>query len=284
MVLAPFLWSTAGVLTRHIERAGAFELVLWRSVFAGLFVAGVLLAWQGTGALRAVRATGWAGLLSGAMWACMFTFFMLALTLTTTARTLVTMSVAPLFTALLALWVLREPIALRTWAAIAVAFVGMVLMFGEGLAAGERGALLGTLVALGVPLASAVNVAVLRRSAARVDLIPALLIGAILSAAISLPLALPFGATGRDFALLAALGIFQLGLPCVLFVLASRTLRAAELALLALIEVLLGPLWAWWGAGEAPGAGTLAGGALVLAALAGNQLAALRLRNPAAVR
>ena len=276
MVIAPVLWSTGGVLTRHLDSAGAFEMVFWRSLFAGLFVAAALVAWRGSDALRAVRATGWAGVLSALMCAVMFTCFMFALTLTSTARTLVTMSVGPLFTALLAWGVLRERVARRTWIAIGAATLGMALMFSEGLAAGERGALLGTLVALCIPIASAVNVTILRRTGARVDLIPAVLLGAALSALVCLPLALPFTASARDIGILAVLGFFQLGLPCILFVMASRTLGAPELALLGLIEVLLGPLWAWWGAGETPDGGTLLGGAVVLTALAVNQLAGMR--------
>ena len=75
---------------------------------------------------------------------------------------------------------------------------------------------------------------------------------------------------------LGFLGVFQLGLPCMLLVIASRTLPAPQIALLGLLEVVLGPLWAWLGAGEAPGAETLAGGAIVLAALAANEIGALR--------
>jgi drug/metabolite transporter (DMT)-like permease len=73
--------------------------------------------------------------------------------------------------------------------------------------------------------------------------------------------------------------VFQLGVPCMLLVLVSRTLSAPEIALLALLEVVLGPLWAWLGAGETPAGATLAGGAIVLAALAGNELAARRARG-----
>lgn len=275
MVIAPALWSIAGVLTRQVQHAGAFELVLWRSAFAGLFVCIVLVAWRGKGAIAAVRATGLAGIASGAMWAVMCTAFMLALTFTTTARTLVTMSIAPLLTALLAWWLLREGVARRTWIAIGVASFGMAVMFREGLVGSDAGALSGTLIALCVPVASAINVIILRRTAARVDLIPALIIGSLMAMLVCLPFVLPFSASARDIGILAVLGVFQLGLPCVLFIIASRTLKAPELALFALIEVVLGPLWAWWGADEIPSLGTLVGGTLVLAALAGNQLAAL---------
>jgi drug/metabolite transporter (DMT)-like permease len=62
-------------------------------------------------------------------------------------------------------------------------------------------------------------------------------------------------------------------------VLASRALLAPELSLLGLLEVVLGPLWAWLGVGETPARATLIGGVIVLAALAGNELAALRIRG-----
>jgi drug/metabolite transporter (DMT)-like permease len=91
-----------------------------------------------------------------------------------------------------------------------------------------------------------------------------------------LPLSLPALATPTDIALLALLGVAQLGLPCMLLVIAARQLAATEVALLALLEVVLGPLWAWLGAGEVPAAATLAGGALVVAALLVNELAGRR--------
>jgi len=58
----------------------------------------------------------------------------------------------------------------------------------------------------------------------------------------------------------------------MLLVLVSRTLRAPEMALLGLLEIVLGPLWAWLGAGEVPALATIAGGAIILGAVAANQL------------
>src|SRR5688572_32932674 len=112
MLIAPVLWSTAGVVTRHIEKAQAFEQVFWRSLFAAAFV-GCALAVLRISPLR----VGKMGLLSGAMWAVMFTAFVIALSLTTTANALVVMSVSPFLTALLARGFLADPIPLRTWIA-----------------------------------------------------------------------------------------------------------------------------------------------------------------------
>lgn len=272
MVAAPVLWSSAGVVTRHIERAQPFEQVFWRSLFAFLFIA-VFLVFRNRGPLTAVREAGLPGLFSGALWAVMFTAFVLALSLTTTANTLVTMSISPLLTVVCARIVLSDPIPLRTWLAALTAAAGIAWMFG---ASTDQAAHVGGMaIALLVPVASALNLVALRASGARVDLVPAVMLGGAFSCLIALPLAWPLSATGRDVVLLGLLGVFQLGLPCMLLVLASRSLLAPELALLGLLEVVLGPLWAWLGAGEEPARATLLGGAVVLAALAGNELAAL---------
>lgn len=275
MVVAPLLWSSAGVVTRHIQSATPFELVFWRSLFAFAFVF-VALAFTRRNPAFAVRQAGWPGLFSGAMWAIMFTAFMLALTFTSTANTLVVMSVSPLLTALFARLMLSDPLPARTWAAILVSTAGLLWMFGAGFAAQGARDLAGMAIALLVPFAAAANVVALRATHARLDLVPAVMLGGALSALIALPLAYPFSASARDLVLLALLGVFQLGLPCMLLVVASRALLAPEIALLGLLEVVLGPLWAWLGAGEVPSTATLAGGGVVIGALIFNEIAGFR--------
>lgn len=277
MIVAPTLWSIAGVVTRHLDGARGFEVTLWRSLFAGLFVAAVLL-WQkgAAGMLRVLRCGGLLGLLSGLMWCTMFVCFMIALTKTTVANTLIVMSVSPLVTALLAWGILKQRIARRTWIAIAVAFIGICVMFVQGMVGVGGQHLQGMLIASAVPLAAAVNIVVIKRAGHGVDLIPAVLLGGIFSTLLMLPLAWPLQASLHDVTLLAILGVFQLGLPCMLMVAATKTLTAPEVSLLALLEVVLGPLWAWLGAGEVPANVTLAGGALVVGALVFNELAGLR--------
>ena len=271
MLVAPVLWSTAGVVTRHLERTPAYEQVFWRSLFAFAFILGFLLL-RRTNPVQAVRAAGVPGLVSGLMWATMFTAFLFALSLTTIANALVMMSVSPLLTALIARAFLSDPLPVRTWVAAAAAAVGIVWMFGDNIASPH---VAGMLVALIIPLASAINVVTLRAAAAKLDLVSAVMLGGAISCLLVLPFALPLQASARDVLLLAFLGVFQLGLPCMLLVVASRTLLAPEIALLGLLEVVLGPLWAWLGAGEVPDGSTLLGGAIVLAALAANEVPTL---------
>jgi drug/metabolite transporter (DMT)-like permease len=175
--------------------------------------------------------------------------------------------------ALLGMLVLRESVPLRTWFAILVAAGGLIWMSLEGL---SSDGLHGMLIALAVPMAGAVNIVVLKRTGARVNLVPAVMLGAVISMAVTLPLAWPLTASAHDIAILSALGVFQLGLPCMLMVRAANHLPPYEVALLGLLEVVLGPIWAWLWAGEQPGVATLQGGALVLSALLVNELLALR--------
>jgi drug/metabolite transporter (DMT)-like permease len=270
MVAAPVLWSTAGVATRHVESATPFELVFWRSLACLLAMA----------VFMTVRRIGprleWPLLACGVLWAVMFTAFMIALSLTSTANALVMMSVGPFLTTLLAAIFLRDPLPASTWLAAGAAGLGIAWMFGSDLGSHTRTDLLGMLIAFSIPCASAVNVIILRAAGAAIDLRPALLIGGLLSCLVALPLALPFQATARDIALLSLLGVFQLALPCMLLVMASRVLLAPEIALIGLLEVILGPLWAWLGAGEVPAQATLSGGAIVLGALVLNEVVTMR--------
>jgi drug/metabolite transporter (DMT)-like permease len=296
MVGVTLLWSIAGVVTRHLEAARSFEVTFWRSGFNALALGVAITAMRGTAAWSGLRRASWPVWVSGLCWAVMFTAFMVALTLTAVANVLITMAIAPLVTALFARLFLHHRLATRTWVAIAVAGAGIAWMFGrQAEAAGD--ALLGTAVALAVPLAAAVNWCVLQHvgradprsgasetaedfpaapAAPPEDMLPSVFLGALLSALITAPLAWPLQAGVHDLGLLALLGVVQLAVPCLVVVRVARVLPAPELALLSLLEVVFGVAWAWLGAGERPPDTALAGGALVLGALVATEGPALR--------
>lgn len=271
MLCTGLLWSIAGVFTRHLDAAPPWEVTFWRSLFCAVAMVALIPVSRRRSPLAAVVALGPVGWLSGALWAVMFTCFMLALTQTTTANTLILTAISPLTASLFAWLLLGERVAGRTWGLVALALAGIAVMFGAELDAGGN-RMAGNLIALLVPLAAGLNFTLMRRSGTHVDLAPAVLVGALLSAVATLPLALPCQASGHDLAILALLGACQLAIPCTLAVAAARYLTATEVALLGLSENVFGPLWAWLGAGEAPGGHALAGGSLVLAALVGEAL------------
>ncbi len=289
MVAVTFMWSLAGVVSRQLEAAGRLEVTFWRSAFNALALAAMLLAWKGRRWLVAsVRGGGQALWLSAACWAVMYTAFMVAIMITTVANVLVTMAIAPLLTAFTARIALGQRLPARTWAAIMAAGAGIAWMYGREIA-GDSRHVLGTLVAVCVPVAAAINWTLLQHAQRRpagadgqgVDLRAAVLLGALISAAATLPFSLPFAATGRDMALLALLGSVQLAIPCLLAVQVAQVLKAPEISLLGLLEVVFGVLWVWLAGGERPSAPVLGGGLLVLAALAANEWAAMRSRAPA---
>jgi len=282
MIAITLMWSIAGVVTRHLESARSFEVTFWRSFFTLLSLMVILPLFQGRAVFSRIRHAGRFLWLSGVCWSIMFTAFMLALTMTSVANVLVTMAVGPFITALVARVFIGHRIPPRTWVAIAVAGVGIAWMHGSQVSLGaSAGQLAGMLVALLVPMAAAVNWTVVQRSQAhgeKIDLVPAVLVGAAISSLLTLPLAFPFVATPHDIGLLALLGLVQLAIPCVLSVVCARVLKAPEMALLALLEIIFGILLAWAGAGEVPAASVLTGGLLVIGALVANELMGWRQR------
>jgi drug/metabolite transporter (DMT)-like permease len=281
MVAVTMMWSIAGVITRHLEHARSFEITFWRSFFTMVSLMVILPFFQGREVFERIRRGPPALWISGACWSVMFTAFMVALTLTSVANVLVTMSVGPFFTAIVARVFIGHRIPTRMWAAIVVAGCGIAYMYASQVSGGQ---IAGTLVALCVPIAGAVNWTVVQRSHARgqdVDLVPAVLVGAAISTLATLPLAMPFQASGHDIGLLAILGLVQLAIPCALSVVCARVLKAPEIALLGLLEIIFGILLAWVGADEVPSQTVLAGGALVIGALVANELVSWKLRAAA---
>ena len=273
MVIVALMWSMAGVVTRQLDSARSFEVTFWRSFFTALSLLVLLPSWQGWVVFTRIRQAGSALWLSGLCWGVMFTAFMLALTLTTVANVLVTLAIGPFLTALASRVVIGHRLLPRTWGAIAVAGAGIAWMYAGQADFSSQWT--GIAVALAVPIAAACNWTVVQHSSThglQVDLVPAVLVGAVLSSIATLPLAFPLQATLHDVGLLAVLGLFQLAIPCVLAVVCARVLKAPEVSLLALLEVIFGILLAWVGAGEVPGLNVLVGGLLVISALVVNEL------------
>lgn len=282
MVLVTALWSIAGVVTRQLSQAHSFEVTFWRSLFTALSLAVILPLWQGAGVWQRIHWKSRVLWISAVLWGVMFTAFMVALTLTTVANVLITMALGPFITALFSRMAIGHRIAPRTWLAMCLAGVGIGGMYASDLGHLSRMALIGSAVALCVPTAGALQWTLsqkLRQSEGSLsaqDMVPAVMLGALISALITLPLSTPFVATTADVAWLAMLGLFQLAIPCALSVLAARVLAAPEVSLLALLEIIFGIALAWAFAGEVPSVSVLVGGALVIGALVLNEVLGLR--------
>jgi len=227
---------------------------------------------HGRDSLRAVRATGRAGVvvaLSLGLGSACYVFAMLN---TTVANVLFILGATPFLTALAAWLLLGERVGRGALVAMGAALAGIGLMFADGLL---HGGLLGNFIALGVMASFVVMIITIRRGRA-VDMVPAIGAAGLVGMALGALLADTLAVSVRDLLLCLLLGSAQFGAGFILITLGARRLPAAQTALLSLSETVLGPLWVWLAVDETPGALTLAGGLAVLAAVASQALAALR--------
>lgn len=260
VALAAIAWSTAGLLQRELTVSTATQ-VAGRALFAAVGLL-VYIAATEHDARRAFRAIGAGGLGVAACAAVSSSAFLVALNHAPVANVLFWQALAPVFAAALGT-LLGDPVSRRTWFAMSAAVAGVAVMVGGPGGAGPLGQALSFVVS-----ASFAGVIVIARHRRDVSMAPAM----CLSQIAVLACFAPFSSTGPigtlDVALLATLGLTQIGLGFVFLTIGSRLIPAGEVALITLLEVVLGPLWVWVFLSEQPATATLVGGAIVLAAVA----------------
>jgi len=259
LLVSAVLWSLGGVLIKSVDwpsmaKAGA------RSAIAAV----VLWAW-----LRKPRFT-WSPTQLGAAlaYAATVSSFIIANDRTTAANAIFIQYTAPIYVAVLGHYVLGERTRRGDWILIAIALAGIALFFRDQFS--PRG-LSGMIVALDSGASFGVMVVLLRKER---DGSPAsaLLLGNLLTAAIGLPFAIGHPLPASQAAVIALLGVVQLGVPYVLYSVAIRRVTALEAILIPMIEPILNPLWVLLKRGEVPGPWSLLGGALVLGAVLSREL------------
>ncbi|MBV8998430.1 MAG: DMT family transporter [Solirubrobacterales bacterium] len=260
-IVAALAWSTAGILQRQLTLTAATQIA-GRAVFALLALLTFVLITQ-RGQLRAaVRSVLSApAILVAVSLAGASGMFVLALNHTTVAHVLVIQAMAPIVAALLGAKVLHERVSARTWTTILLAMVGVAVMVG----ASGQGSLTGDLIAFGAPMGFAVAIVVTRKHR-DISMAPATCLSQALLIVFVGPLA-SGPVHSHDLIWLALLGVVQLGLGLVFVTMAARLITAAELAVISLLEVVLGPLWVWIGVHERPSVATVVGGMVVVVAV-----------------
>ncbi|ETX06949.1 DMT family transporter [Candidatus Entotheonella palauensis] len=267
VLLAGTFWSISGIVVRLIEHAQPWQIVFYRSLTLMLALT-VWISHRHRGQMgSAFRSAGGRAVAAGLCLSLAFTCWVFALTQTTVANALFLLTTKPFIAAILGRVILRERVAPITWVAMTLALIGVAIMVNEGMI---LGALWGDLMALATALSMS-GFTIALRSGKSTDMFPAVWWGggfATLIAAVMLGVrSQSVWVSGWDFGMCSVLGVVQIGFGLIAYTAGSRFLPAAELVLLSLIEVLLGPIWVWLGVGEVPSGPTLLGGVIVLTAV-----------------
>jgi drug/metabolite transporter (DMT)-like permease len=261
VALAAVAWSTAGVLQRQLTLDTSTQ-VFGRAVFAGAALLVYVAVVERGRVVEAFRSVGLAGLAVALCVAVASAGFIAALNHTSVARVLFILALAPVIAALLARLTLGEPITRRTALAMVLALAGVALMLG---APGE-GSLAGDGLAFLVAFSFALMI-VITRWRRDVSMAPATCLSQLILVVAFVPFANPGEISAGDVGWLAALGIGQIGLGFALLTVGARLIPAAQVGLITLLEVVLGPLWVWLALDERPSTYTLIGGAIVIVAI-----------------
>lgn len=257
-------WSTSGLIFRHIEHASAPQVIFYRSLCL-TFAVTAFVAWRYRIATpRAFRAVGWPGIVGALGLGLASVTFIMAIERTTIANISFLIAAAPFFVGVLAWTAMGEAMSRRTQAATAMAMVGVAAMVWEGFAFGTWD---GNLLALACALLSSFYIVAVRFGQ-RIDMVPTVALSGVVAAVTAAAMTSSFAIGWHDLALCVLQGIFVSALCNGLFTLCARHLPAAELTVLSMIESVLSPIWVLIAFAEVPTGLTIAGGGIVLAAVA----------------
>ncbi len=263
--------SFEGILIRSIE-LDSWTLLFLRGVLAcpGLFLFYLIVERRGW--RKPLRSMGWAGVLAAVLFAIDNVGFIYSITHTSVANTLLLISLSPLFAGLFTRVLLRESVPRRTWLAIAGGAVATLIIMLGSLVEGD---LSGTIAGL-IAAAAIGGTLVVLRAKPTLNMVPAVAIGSGMAALVGLPASTPGAADSQDWIYLVALGFFVVPIAFGLIATGPRFIPAAEVALLLLLETVLGAFMVWLVIGEAPTLPTIVGGFILVVVLAAHSVATLR--------
>lgn len=254
VVIASILWSTGGLLIK-LSDWNPIAISGSRSLISAL----IMLAY-----IKKPKITKSKPQIIGAIaYTATVLFFVMANKLTTAANAILLQYTAPIFVAILGVWILKERIHWYDLVSIAAVFLGISLFFIQGI---EGGKALGNVIAIlsGFSMASATVALRLQKDGSAVE---TTWLGNILTFIIALPFLGQVQFDFKNVMIIVFLGVFQLGISYILYVNSLKYITALEAILLTVIEPLLNPLWVYIFTGEAPGILAIIGGIIVITAI-----------------
>jgi drug/metabolite transporter (DMT)-like permease len=258
-------FSLSGAFVRHVPGLTGWQINCWRGLaMAGILVLYLVLAYGLRGAMARFRAVPIPAMIACAgFFSVGSTLYVTALTLSSTANVSAIGATSPLFTALLSPYFTSEKPSLLTWAAALAALFGVGVIVHGSLVGGH---VAGNIVSLLVALCFAGQTLSLRRFR-NVELMPAMAIGGIVVFLVAAAFGDGFAVSTREIAILAVMGPLQLGIPILLLARGARSVRAVTVSIIAMLDIVLNPFWAWTLAGEVPDSNAVIGALIICGAV-----------------
>ena len=276
VILAGVFWSTIGLGIRMIEHANVWQILLYRSSSLAAFLFVLISIRSDFKPLGVIKRSGLAGVIGAFGLVMAFSGGIYAIQTTTVANAMFLFASAPFLTAALAWFILRERVDKITIVSIVIALAGIAVMVRQGISVGHTtGNICALLSALGFAIFS-----ISLRWGKLEDMLPSVFLAGIfamlVAAFVCYLKTYSFIVPVRDISIAMSMGVFQVGAGLAVYTIGSKVIPAAELTLLSMTEVLLGPLWVWLFIGETVGTNILIGGFILSIAIAGKAIAGIR--------
>jgi len=266
------LLITPDSLFIRLVNISSWNLIFYRGLIPFLVVFLGLLIIYKSKLLKEIINNGWHGF----FYACTFTitniFFVISIENTNVANTLIMIALAPMLSAIISFFFLKESPDKKTWIAIVITTLSVVYIFYDALDAGDLlGNFLGLICALGLAVG-----AVIIRSAKKISLVPSAMMGKLMVTLISLLFVNQLKLEGNDTVIIPLMCIMCVAIPFVLVTIAPRYITAAEVNLFFLLETIFGPIWVWFVIKEQPSIETILGGVVIIITIAVHSALALK--------
>ena len=240
-----------------------FTLIFYRSALPVITIFLFLLYIYKSNIVNSFLLIGKIGILYAILYAITHVCFVYSIQNTSVANTLVLIAAAPIFAAIFSVFLLKEIPNYFTWLIIIIAIFGMIIIgWGSYTTSGIFGDLMALIVALGMGFSM-----VLVRLYKDKDLVPACLIGCIIAALYALPFDINFNLNNSQILFLLIMCLVILPIPFMILTIAPKYAPAHEVALIFLMESVLGTAWVWYVIKEVPPFNTIIGGIILLVAV-----------------
>ena len=237
-----------------------FSLIFYRSALPIITILIFLIYTYQKSFLNSFYLIGVPGIIYAILYAITHICFVYSIQNTAVANTLVLIASAPIFAALFSVFILKEIPSFFTWMVILISMIAMIIIgIGSFTTTGLYGDLMAIIVATGMGFSM-----VLVRLFKNKDLVPACLLGCFISALYALPFGINFNLSNNQFILLFIMCLIILPIPFMILTISPKFAPAHEVALIFLLESVLGTAWVWFVIDETPPLNTILGGILLL--------------------